>query len=70
MSAPIGNVVAAALDPSDLPCARCHRLRGDHPSSKCAVFCRCGSGAHPRHCPTHPERFEDHCRELDELHDP
>lgn len=29
-----------------------------------ARTCTCGSGAHPRHCATHPERFEEHVAEI------
>ncbi len=28
--------------------------------------CRCGSGAHPRHCQLHPERYREHCDALSE----
>lgn len=28
--------------------------------------CRCGSGAHPRHCAVHPDALDRHCKSMED----
>ena len=55
-------------------CLTCGFLTGTpeiHTSCKAPDWeiCRCGSGAHPRHCELHPERYEQHWEELNREND-
>ena len=49
-------------------CSGCHSDPADaffaREAQPEAPACQCGSGAHPRRCVVHPERYQQHCDEL------